>query len=144
MDDVLGSWCWVFSSYHFKNKMTMEPANIYYFHIMECVGVLLCDGADDMTIQADRLKAVLIHMWIIIKWILYMRFFHMWTIIKWILYMEFLRRRSGREESLQTRESFLRKWNLSELYGMGKIWIGWEERQRQTSYGKVNIVDYCF
>ena len=30
----------------------------------------------------------------------------------------------GREESLQTRESFLRKWNLSELYGMGKIWIG--------------------
>lgn len=129
MDDVLGSWCWVFSSYHFKNKMTMEPANIYYFHVMECVGVLLCDGADDMTIQADKLKAVLIHMWIIIKW---------------ILYMEFLSRRSGREESLQTRESFLGKWNLSELYGMGKIWIGWEERQRQTSYGKVNIIDYCF
>ena len=23
-----------------------------------------------------------------------------------------------------TWESFLRKWNLSELYGMGKIWIG--------------------
>ena len=43
-------------------------------YVCEYLGVLLCDEADDTTIQADKLKAVLIHIWIIIKWILYMKF----------------------------------------------------------------------
>lgn len=28
------------------------------------------------------------------------------------------------------------------LYGMGKIWIGWEERQGQTLYVQVTVIDY--